>query len=192
MLRWLTKWFTLLKGTDYLHVQEFSVPLNLSHYVLLKRLVPHIQRRSIVFQKTTILSYTTMKTSSLVSKCRLKGNCWFISLAQESVCASLMHKWTVLQSHHISVALNIGGRSEGHVYLAVRVPVNVVVVPERFQFQQGDSVSLSCYASGTPTPTFVWKKDGVVLKQVSWISGKTNRINHFAVKIWMWMECEMF
>jgi hypothetical protein len=52
------------------------------------------------------------------------------------------------------------------VYLAVREPVNVVVVPERFQFQQGDSVSLSCYATGTPKPTFVWQKDGRVLKQV--------------------------
>jgi hypothetical protein len=66
----------------------------------------------------------------------------------------------------IFVALYIGGRSEGHVYLAVREPVKVVVVPEWFQFQQGDTVSLSCYATGTPKPTFVWQKDGLVLKQV--------------------------
>jgi hypothetical protein len=61
---------------------------------------------------------------------------------------------------------HIGGRSEGHVYLAVREPINVVVVPEQFQFQQGDSVTLSCYATGTPKPTFVWQKEGHVLKQV--------------------------
>lgn len=52
------------------------------------------------------------------------------------------------------------------MYLAVREPINVVVVPEQFQFQQGDSVTLSCYATGTPKPTFVWQKEGHVLKQV--------------------------
>jgi hypothetical protein len=41
-----------------------------------------------------------------------------------------------------------------------------MVVPERFHFQQGDSVSLSCHATGAPKPTLVWKKDGHVLKEV--------------------------
>jgi hypothetical protein len=66
----------------------------------------------------------------------------------------------------ISVGFCVGGKNEGHVYLAVKEPVRVVVVPERFQFRQGDSVSLSCHASGTPKPTFMWKKDGHILKEV--------------------------
>jgi hypothetical protein len=82
------------------------------------------------------------------------------------MCACLLHKGSVCSLKRISVALHTGGRSEGHVYLAVREPVTVTVVPERFHFQQGDSVTLSCYATGTPKPTFVWKKDGLALEQV--------------------------
>jgi hypothetical protein len=52
------------------------------------------------------------------------------------------------------------------VYLTLKEPVNANVVPEQFHFQLGDSVSLSCHATGTPKPTFVWKKDGHVLKEV--------------------------
>jgi hypothetical protein len=65
-----------------------------------------------------------------------------------------------------SLVLCVGGKSEGQVYLALKEPVQVEVVPHQFQFQQGDSVSLSCHATGTPKPTFMWKKDGHVLKKV--------------------------
>jgi hypothetical protein len=66
----------------------------------------------------------------------------------------------------ICVAFYVGGKTEGHVYLAVKEPVHVIVAPERFHFQRGDSVSLSCHATGTPKPVFVWKKNGFVLKEV--------------------------
>ncbi|PNF42950.1 hypothetical protein B7P43_G11501, partial [Cryptotermes secundus] len=62
-------------------------------------------------------------------------------------------------------ATNKGGTSEGQVYLALKEPVHVEVVPERFHFQQGDSVSLSCHSTSIPKPSFVWKKDGHVLKE---------------------------
>jgi hypothetical protein len=66
----------------------------------------------------------------------------------------------------LSVVFYIGGRSEGQVYLALKEPVHVEIVPERFHFQQGDSISLSCHATGIPKPSFMWKKDGHVLKEV--------------------------
>ncbi|KAJ4441696.1 hypothetical protein ANN_11554 [Periplaneta americana] len=69
------------------------------------------------------------------------------------------------QGWYTCIAENKGGKSEGQVYLAVKEPVHVVVTPDRFQFQQGDSITLSCHATGTPKPEFVWKKDGHILKE---------------------------
>jgi hypothetical protein len=83
----------------------------------------------------------------------------------------------------LSAVFYIGGSSEGQVYLALKEPVHVEVVPERFHFQQGDSVSLSCRATGIPTPSFVWKKDGHVLKEVYVIAEQFYSINAFLIRM---------
>jgi hypothetical protein len=145
----LARWLAPLKGTDYLCLPS----------TLLWNVGNHVSSDIASYSRKPQTSVTLLWTCQALHVCViLKGSA--------DICACLLHKWNVLHPHSMSVALCVGGSSEGHVYLAVREPLNVVVVPEQFQFQRGDSVSLSCYATGTPKPAFVWKKDGLVLKQV--------------------------
>lgn len=57
-----------------------------------------------------------------------------------------------------------GGRSEGRVFLSMRDPIQVVVMPENFEFQYGNSFSVSCVVGGTPLPKLSWKKDGQIIE----------------------------
>ncbi|PSN35037.1 hypothetical protein C0J52_19154 [Blattella germanica] len=68
---------------------------------------------------------------------------------------------------YLCIAHNKGGQGEGPVYLTVKESIHVAVAPEKFEFQQGNQISLTCQATGIPEPKLTWKKNGKVLKEGS-------------------------
>ncbi|XP_076093735.1 hemicentin-1-like isoform X1 [Mytilus galloprovincialis] len=58
---------------------------------------------------------------------------------------------------------NEGGFTKQSVFLNVQVPPEVTVDPTEQDFQVGRKVSFMCVASGNPTPSYYWLRDGELL-----------------------------
>lgn len=62
------------------------------------------------------------------------------------------------------------------LYAFVEPPNFLSTPPPRKTGKKGETVSLSCEASGTPTPTLTWFKDGVQLMPTQRISLTQNTL----------------
>ncbi|XP_068081375.1 hemicentin-1 isoform X2 [Anabrus simplex] len=62
------------------------------------------------------------------------------------------------------LAQNTGGQAEGRLYLQVLEPIRVTVYPVSLEFQQGESITISCRSTGIPPPHLVWKRRGKELQ----------------------------
>lgn len=60
---------------------------------------------------------------------------------------------------YVCVATNRGGETQGRVLLIVKEPMIVKVTPTTINFREGESIRLTCSASGKPSPRLEWIKD---------------------------------
>ncbi|KAK6636854.1 hypothetical protein RUM43_010518 [Polyplax serrata] len=68
---------------------------------------------------------------------------------------------------YVCIAKNTAGESQGRVLLVVKEPVTVKVTPLSFSFTKGNSVRLTCSATGKPRPQIEWLKNQQTIKDPS-------------------------